>query len=170
MDGNLDLTNYFWMPSSIMQSVAAIYALFVAIFVLSIQNNQRSISLIGDLLKPPFKLVSYVIAITIDFNGFVLFIFSFCKPIELEVNILYSGSLISLFSSLIAIMYFSFWMISTAGGLNTHKEVLNNLSQGKGIEACYLSLGTDANMWYLKSEDQKNKSIELYFLENASAN
>lgn len=72
MNGDQNLSNYFWIPSSIMQSVTAIYALFIAFFVLSIQNNQKSISLIGDLLKPPFKVVSYVIAITIYFNGLVV--------------------------------------------------------------------------------------------------
>ena len=146
-----------------METIAALYALFIAVLVLSIQkNNQKATSLIGDLLKPPFKFVSYTIAITIYFNGFVLFIFSFYKPIGLEISVLYFGSLISLFSSLIAIIYFSFWIISTVTGLNTHEEMLYNLSQGRDIEACYLSLSTDADKWDLISENQKNKDIELY--------
>lgn len=170
MDEDLDLANYFWMPSSIMQSVAAIYALFIAIFVLSIQNNQRIISLLGDMLKPPFKVVSAIVAITIYSNGFVLFIFSHYKPIELEVNILYYSSLFSLLVSLIAIVYFSFWMISTVAGLNTHDEILYNLSQHKNIEECYRSLWTyvdiDADYsirvanWNLKLDGEKNKVIE----------
>lgn len=174
--GKQDLGNYFWMPSSIMQSVAAIYALFVAVLVLSIQNNQKIISLIGDLLKPPFKMVSYIVATTIYFNGLLLFIFSFRKPTELQVSSLYSISLISLLVSLIAIVYFSIRMISTVAGLKTHEETLYNLSQGKDIEACYSALDLDGDYslltskWFLKSVDKQNKEIEyiVRLLEHGS--
>jgi hypothetical protein len=170
MNGDQDLTNYFWMPSSIMQSVAAIYALFIAVFVLSIQNNQQIISLLGDLLKPSFKVVSAVVATTIYFNGLVLFIFSHYKPIEFEVNILYFGSLISLLVSLIAIVYFSFWMISKVAGINTQKETLYNLTQGENIKECYLLVKTCYNTsdrqfnsfeWSLKSDNEKKIIIEI---------
>lgn len=175
-----NLGNYLWMPSAIMQSVAAIYALFVAIFVLNIQNNQRIISLLGDKLKPPFKVVSIIVAATIYFNGLVLFIFGRYKPIELEVNILYYSSIFSLLVSLIAIVYFSFWMISTVG-LNTYDEMLYNLSQSKNIEECYTSLNiyvgieADCNTrltnWNLKTEDEKKKFIEYFklLLENGTS-
>jgi hypothetical protein len=172
MDGNLDLTNYFWMPSSIMQSVAAIYALFVAILVFSIQSNQnnnRVISVLGDMLKPRFKIATAVVVFTIYFNGLILFIFSHYKPIELEVDFLYFASLILLFICLIVIVYTSFWMISDVAGLKTNKEVLYNLDQRGDIEEFYLLVKTsytdernqfDYNKWILKPEDDKKRIIE----------
>jgi len=45
---NLILDNYFWMPSSIMQSTAAMFALLIAVFVLVIQNNQNVVVFNGD--------------------------------------------------------------------------------------------------------------------------
>lgn len=169
-------SDYFWMPSAIMQSVAAIYALFVAIFVLSIQNNQRTTILLGDEFKPRFKTVSAIVATTIYFNGFVLFIFSHYEHIDLEVNILYYSSLFSLLVSLIAIVYFSSRMIS-AIGLNTYNEISYNLSHSKNIEEysknreeCYKSLiayidieGPNNHiLWSVKPEDEK-KIITKYF-------
>jgi hypothetical protein len=165
-----NLNNYFWMPSSIMQSVAAIYALFVAILVMSIQNNQKVVSLIGDMLKPRFKIATSIVAFTIYFNGLVLFIFGHYKPIDSEVGVLYFLSLISLFVSLIVIVYTSFWMISTVAGLNTQDEILDNLSQGKDIEACYLALDLDIDKWFIKPKDQQDKEIKiiLKLLENGT--
>lgn len=166
--------NYFWIPSAIMQSVAAIYALYVAIFVLSIQNNQKTIILLGDELKPRFKTVSAIVATTIYFNGFVLFIFSHYKHIDLEVNILYYSSLFSLLVSLISIVYFSTGMIS-AVGLNTYNERSYNLSHSKNIEEysknrekCYRSLiayidienPNNHMLWNVKPEGEKEIIIK----------
>lgn len=173
MNENLNLNNYFWLPSAIMQSIAAIYALFIAVLVLSIQSNQKTISLMGDMLKPPFKVVSTAVAVTIYFNGFVLLIFSNFKPVHLEVNILYYGSLLSLLVSLISIIYFSFWMITNVTGLKTHEEMLCTLTQGEDIETCYSALDIEGdlatyrgmpdtiiNKWSIKSPVQQHKEIE----------
>jgi hypothetical protein len=178
-----NLSNYFWMPSSIMQSVAAIYALFIAILVLSIQNNQKTVSLIGSILKPRFKITTVVVAITIYFNGLVLFIFSHYKPIDLEVSILYFLSLVSLFVSLIAIVYTSFWMVSSVAGLNTDEETLYNLNRREKIKDVYLALDflNDQGIlndqdylrtnWSLKSTEQQNREIQyiIRILKNGTS-
>jgi hypothetical protein len=156
-DGNLN--NYFWMPSSIMQSVAAIYALFIAVFVLIIQNSQKSASIIGDLLKPPFRITTTIVAFTIYYNGFSLFIFNSFDSIN-EVEYWCFGSLILLFSSLIAIVYVSYWMISTVGGLNTFEERMSDLNQGKNIDKYFSEIDLDASKWPFKTEKQRSNEMQ----------
>ncbi|WP_231585410.1 HEAT repeat domain-containing protein [Methanosarcina sp. WWM596] len=105
-----------------MQSVAAIYAVFVAIFALSLQHNKKNISLAADVLKPPFKNVSCNIVVIMYFNGLILLILSFYNPLELKIKILLFGSLVSLLISLVVIMNSSFHILTNVAGLITNDE------------------------------------------------
>lgn len=69
---NNDLGNSFWLPSTIMQSIAAMYAVFIAIFLLTIQQNQMKLSSVADVLKPAFKHVSYIIFTCVFLNGLII--------------------------------------------------------------------------------------------------
>jgi hypothetical protein len=138
-----DLGNYFWMPSSIMQSAAAIYGLSIAVFILAIQYNQKDIRLLSKQLRPLFVFVSFVVAFTIYYNEFVLFILSYYKPIKLEVNILCFGSLISLPICIFATFFASYWMVSKVAGLKTPGEIILNLYRYKNMEKCNFELNTE---------------------------
>ncbi len=168
---SIDLTNYFWMPSSIMQTIAAMFALLIAVFVLIMQKNPSVVVFSGDILKPQFKKATYAVAFTIYFNGVVLFIFNHYKPTITAVALLSGFSLCLLVVSLIEIVITSIRVMSTCG-LNTHSETMYLLSQGKNIEVCYQALDLHESLLDIKTKENQDKEIEIIskLLEVGSAN
>jgi hypothetical protein len=147
-DVSIKHDNYFWLPSAIMQSIAAVFALFIAVFVLSLQRHQRKISSVVDALRPPIEFVSRIIIITMYFNGLVIFIINFYNPSESKLKFLLFGSLVSLIMSLILIVFYSFRLLKNVAGLKTSDEKLDEIDQvNKTLP------------W--KSEDEKKKIVEL---------
>ncbi|WP_440946777.1 HEAT repeat domain-containing protein [Methanosarcina sp. T3] len=126
--GTESMNNYFWVPSTVMQSIAAVYAVFIAIFALSLQRNLDSIHSIANRLKPPLKIVSYTAVGSIYLNGLMLIIFSLHSPSELKIELMLFTSLLSLVASLIAIVYLSMEMLSDVSGLKTSSEKFTYLS------------------------------------------
>ncbi|TFH05770.1 MAG: hypothetical protein E4H06_00880 [Methanosarcina sp.] len=126
--GTGSMNNYFWVPSTVMQSIAAVYAVFIAIFALSLQRNQDSIHSIANRLKPPLKIVSYTAAGSIYLNGLILLIFSLYSPLEVKIKLMLFTSLLSLVASLLAIVYLSLEMLSDVSGLKTSSEKFAHLS------------------------------------------
>jgi len=124
-----ELQNKYWLPSTVMQSVAAIYAVFIAIFILTIQRHQIKISSVANVLKPQFELVSYIIITVLWFNGLILSCLSYFDFEESKVNILLILSSISLFVSLFAIVNFSFKILSNKAGLITPEEFLIQIEE-----------------------------------------
>lgn len=118
----------FWLPSTVMQSVAALYAVFIAIFILSLQSNRESTNSIANRIKPPLKMVSYTAAGTIYFNGLILIVFSFGSFSEAKMKVLLVSSLISMVLSLLAIVYTSINLLSNVSGLKTSSEKLVYIS------------------------------------------
>ncbi|HPS90220.1 MAG TPA: HEAT repeat domain-containing protein, partial [Methanosarcina vacuolata] len=118
----------FWLPSTVMQSVAALYAVFIAIFILSLQSNSDSTNSIANRIKPPLKMVSYTAAGTIYFNGLILIVFSFGSFSEAKMKVLLVSSLISMVLSLIAVVYTSINLLSNVSGLKTSSEKLAYIS------------------------------------------
>jgi HEAT repeat protein len=118
----------FWLPSTVMQSVAALYAVFIAIFILSLQSNRDSTNSIANRIKPPLKIVSYTAAGTIYFNGLILIVFSFGSFSEAKMKLLLIFSLISMVLSLLAIVYSSMNLLSNVSGLKTSSEKLSYIS------------------------------------------
>ncbi|KKF99466.1 hypothetical protein [Methanosarcina mazei] len=116
--GTESMNNYFWVPSAVMQSIAAVYAVFIAIFALSLQRNQDSIHSIANQLKPPLKIVSYTAAGSIYLNGLVLIIFSLYSPSEVKIKLMLFTSLLSLVASLVAIVYLSLEMLRICHKIN----------------------------------------------------
>ncbi|AKB76086.1 hypothetical protein MSLAZ_2825 [Methanosarcina lacustris Z-7289] len=126
--GTGSMNDYFWVPSTVMQSIAAVYAVFIAIFALSLQRDQDSIHSAANRLKPPLKIVSYTAAGSIYLNGLILLIFSLYSPPEVKIKFLLFASLLSLVASLIAIVYLSLEMLSDVSGLKTSSEKFAHLS------------------------------------------
>jgi hypothetical protein len=124
-----DLSNYLWLPSSIMQSMSAIFALSIAVFILIIQKCQDDICTISSSIRTRFIFIYTAIGYTISYNGFVLFIFSYYKPVKYEIDFLYFISLISLPISLLVIAYISYWMTCKAAGLKTPEEIFKELEK-----------------------------------------
>lgn len=118
----------FWLPSAVMQSVAALYGVFIAIFILSLQNNRDSINSIANLIKPTLKIVSYTAAGTIYFNGLILIVFSLGEFSDSKMKFMLSASLISMVLSLIAIVYSSMVLLSDISGLKTSSEKYSYIS------------------------------------------
>lgn len=112
----------FWLPSAVMQSVAALYGVFIAIFILSLQNNRDSINSIANQIKPTLKIVSYTAAGTIYLNGLILIVFSLGAFSETKMKFMLFSSLISMVLSLIAIVYSSMILLSDISGLKTSFE------------------------------------------------
>ena len=107
----------FWLPSTVMQSVAALYAVFIAIFVLSLQSNRDNTNSIANRIKPPLKIVSYTSAGTIYFNGLILIVFSLGSFSEAKMKLLLFSSLVSMVLSLVSIVYSSMNLLSNVSGL-----------------------------------------------------
>jgi uncharacterized membrane protein len=102
-EGSGSSANTFWLPSAVMQSTAALYAVFIAIFILSLQNNRENINSIANRIKPTLKIVSYTAAGTIYFNGLILIVFSLGTFSAAKMKILLFFSILSMVASLIAI-------------------------------------------------------------------
>ncbi|WP_269848356.1 hypothetical protein [Methanosarcina horonobensis] len=118
-----------------MQSTAALYAVFIAIFILSLQNNRENINSIANRIKPTLKVVSYTAAGTIYFNGLILIVFSLGTFSEGKMKILLLFSLFSMVASLIAIVYSSMNLLSDISGLKTSSEKLTYISDlVRGLE------------------------------------
>lgn len=125
----LSSANCFWIPSSIMQSVAAIYAVFIAIFLLTFQRTEIKISSVADVLKPAFENVSYIIITTILFNGLLLFVLNYFNSFDTRIETILIFSLISLFISLFSIVSVSFKILSNTVGLKTPEEFLIQIEE-----------------------------------------
>jgi len=122
--GLQDSGKYIAFPSTVMQSVAAIYGMFIAIFLLIMQYNRKKLNSIATVLKPQFEIISYIIVTVLCFNGLILFSLSYYNLIESKIKILLILSLVSLVLSLLAIVSFSFQMLPNTAGLKTPKEML----------------------------------------------
>lgn len=125
----LSSVNSFWIPSSVMQSVAALYAVFIAIFLLTFQRNEIKISSVANVLKPAFENVSYIIITTICFNGLLLFVLNYFDHFDSRIEILLIFSLISLFISLFSIAFVSFKILSNTVGLKTPEEFFMQIEE-----------------------------------------
>jgi len=154
------MNNYFWVPSTVMQSIAAVYAVFIAIFALALQRNLDSIHSIANRLKPPLKIVSYTAVGSIYINGLMLIIFSLHSPSILKIEFMLFTSLLSLVASLIAIIYLSMEMLSDVSGLKTSSEKYVHLShllrelEGRDSGQMELSAG-DSELCVLSLDDEK---------------
>lgn len=154
------MNNYFWVPSTVMQSIAAVYAVFIAIFALALQRNLDSIHSIANRLKPPLKIVSYTAVGSIYINGLMLIIFSLHSPSILKIEFMLFTSLLSLVASLIAIIYLSMEMLSDVSGLKTSSEKYVHLShllrelEGRDFGQMELSAG-DSELCVLSLDDEK---------------
>ncbi|MDQ1275465.1 MAG: hypothetical protein QG610_1039 [Euryarchaeota archaeon] len=155
-----NMNNYFWVPSTVMQSIAAVYAVFIAIFALALQRNLDSIHSIANRLKPPLKIVSYTAVGSIYINGLMLIIFSLHSPSILKIELMLFTSLLSLVASLIAIVYLSMEMLSDVSGLKTSSEKYSHLShllselEGRNSGKMELSAG-DSELCILSLDDEK---------------
>jgi hypothetical protein len=138
-----------------MQSVAATFGLFIAIFVLSLQHNSKKISSIVSILRPSFMIVSFIVLATLYFNGFVLFIISSAKPSDLNIEILLKGSLFSLILSLVSIIGGSYQVLAITTGFKSRNEKI-------------ISIDLDEMYWHRKSDSQRKKTVKSYIdlLEN----
>ena len=189
----LDSGNNFWLPSTVMQSVSAIYAIFIAVLVLSLQHNHRKISSVASLIKAPFENTSYIIYIVLCFNGLILFSLSYYNLIESKIKILLLLSLFSLILSLFLMVSFSFRILSNTAGLKTPEEILINIKEDeeklklyiepddeegknayyarKQIEEIYLSMSaqiddeTEKLNSYMDSESYKEEKIIESYIE-----
>jgi len=157
------MNNYFWVPSTVMQSIAAVYAVFIAIFALALQRNLDSIHSIANRLKPPLKIVSYTAVGSIYINGLMLIIFSLHSPSILKIEFMLFTSLLSLVFSLIAIIYLSMEMLSDVSGLKTSSsEKYSHLShllselEGRNSGQMELSAG-DSELCILSLDDEKTE-------------
>jgi FOG: HEAT repeat len=165
-----------------MQSVAAIYGIFIAIFLLTIQRSNVKISSVATVLKPLFETVSYIIITVLWCNGLILFSLSYYNLEESKVNNLLIFSLISLFVSLFAIIYFSFIILSNPAGLKTPEEFLIQIEKdedklklysktSKQIEGVVLSLikqkddDTDKLNSYMNSDAYKTVELIESYIE-----
>lgn len=92
-DVSIKHDTYFWLPSAIIKSIAAVFVVFITVFVLGLQRHQRKISSVVDALRTPFEYVSRIIIITMSFNGLVIFIINFYNPPELKLKFFYSSVL-----------------------------------------------------------------------------
>lgn len=154
------MNNYFWVPSTVMQSIAAVYAVFIAIFALALQRNLDSIHSIANRLKPPLKIVSYTAVGSIYINGLMLIIFSLHSPSILKIELMLFTSLLSLVASLIAIIYLSMEMLSDVSGLKTSSEkyahLSNLLSELEGRDSGQMELSAgDSELCILSLDDEK---------------
>lgn len=123
-----DSEGTFWLPSAVMQSIAALYGVFIAIFILSLQNNKENIHSLANRIKPPLKIVSYTAAGTIYFNGLILIVFSLDSLSESRMKFMLFFSLVSMILSLIAIVYSSMNLLSNVSGLKTSSEKFSYIS------------------------------------------
>lgn len=123
-----DSEGTFWLPSAVMQSIAALYGVFIAIFILSLQSNKESLHSLANRIKPPLKIVSYIAAGTIYLNGLIIIVFSLDALSESKMKFLLIFSLTSMVFSLIAIVYSSINLLSDASGLKTSSEKFTHIS------------------------------------------
>ncbi len=153
----------FWLPSAVMQSVAALYGVFIAIFILSLQNNRDSINSIANQIKPTLKIVSYTAAGTIYFNGLILIVFSLGAFSEIKMKFMLFSSLISMVLSLIAIVYSSMVLLSDISGLKTSSEkysyISNLLREHEGNPASLTKQNRKDTEFCIKALDDENPDV-----------
>ncbi|MGB9928720.1 MAG: HEAT repeat domain-containing protein [Methanosarcina sp.] len=154
-----DSEGIFWLPSAVMQSVAALYGVFIAIFILSLQNNKENIHSLANRIKPPLKIVSYTAAGTIYFNGLILIVFSLNTFSETRMKFMLFFSLVSMVLSLIAIIYSSMNLLSDVSGLKTSSEKFTYISN-------LLQLQQDKSIGPLQNEKDMNFCIRALDDEN----
>ena len=159
----------FWLPSAVMQSVAALYAVFIAIFVLSLQNNRDNINSIANRIKPPLKIVSYTSAGTIYFNGLILIVFSLGAFSETKMKFMLFSSLVSMVLSLLAIVYSSMNLLSDVSGLKTSSEkysYISNLLRGQeGNPANLMNQNQKDTEFCIKALDDENPEVRAIAAE-----
>lgn len=159
----------FWLPSAVMQSVAALYAVFIAIFVLSLQSNRDSINSIANRIKPPLKIVSYTAAGTIYFNGLVLIVFSLGSFSEAKMEFLLFSSLISMVLSLVAIIYSSINLLSNVSGLKTSSEKFSYISgllkEQEGNHVSAMKQSVKDMEFCIKALDDENPEVRAIAAE-----
>jgi len=114
-----------WLPSAIMQTVGALYAVFIAIFILTLKHLKEhdlldyeidsEIPYLSRSEKPPiikhFILLSVIIGATILGNGLFIFMFSITNPVVESIMSYLALSFISLISSVFYIFYISYILI-----------------------------------------------------------
>ncbi|MFZ2497763.1 HEAT repeat domain-containing protein [Methanosarcina sp.] len=153
----------FWLPSAVMQSVAALYGVFIAIFILSLQNNKDSINSIANQIKPTLKIVSYTAAGTIYFNGLILIVFSLGTFSTTKMKFMLSFSLVSMVLSLIAIVYSSMILLSDVSGLKTSSEkftyISNLLQEQEGNSSSLLKQSGRNTEFCIKAIDDENPEV-----------
>jgi len=150
----LNSGNNFWLPSTVMQSVAAIYAVFIAVLVLSLQRNPQKISSVASVLKTPFENTSYIIITVLFVNGLILFSFSNYNLIESKIRVMLIFSIVSLFVSLLAIVTFSFQILTNTAGLKTPEELLVQIEKDEDKLYCMVRRPPD------KLADEEITNIE----------
>lgn len=153
----------FWLPSTVMQSVAALYAVFIAIFILSLQSKKDSTNSIANRIKPPLKIVSYTSASTIYFNGLILIVFSLGSFSETKMQLLLISSLISMVLSLVAIVYSSMNLLSNVSGLKTSSEkfsyILNLLREQEGNPVSSVKQSEKDTQFCIRALDDENPEV-----------
>jgi HEAT repeat protein len=148
----------FWLPSAVMQSIAALYGVFIAIFILSLQSNKESLHSLANRIKPPLKIVSYIAAGTIYLNGLIIIVLSLDTLSESKMKFLLIASLISMILSLIAIVYSSLNLLSDVSGLKTSSEKFTHISNLLQLQhensGQFLQNGKDMNFCIRALEDE----------------
>jgi HEAT repeat protein len=159
----------FWLPSTVMQSVAALYAVFIAIFTLSLQSSRDNTNSIANRIKPPLKIVSYTAAGTIYFNGLILIVFSFGSFSEAKMRLMLFSSLVSMVLSLVAIVYSSMNLLSNVSGLKTSSEKFSYISDllggQEGNPVSSLKQSEKDTQFCIKALDDENPEVRAIAAE-----
>ena len=119
-----------WLPSAIMQTVGALYAIFIGIFIITLQHLERrdmldyeikELSGFIDLWpskKPSiikhFMYLSFIVAFTILCNGYFIHIFTIYEPVTGEsIKGVLALSLMSLLTVVGYVVFLSYALIET---------------------------------------------------------
>ena len=118
-----------WLPSAIMQTVGALYAVFIVIFILTLQHLEKHDmldyeikELSGFILwrskKPPiikhFMYLSFLVAFTISCNGYFIYLFTIHEPVTGEsIKGVLALSLLSLLTVVGYAVFLSYALIET---------------------------------------------------------
>lgn len=112
-----------WLPSAIMQTIGALFGVFIAIFIVMVKYRENMFKHDSDLRidhpyfkawrniifgKINFMKVSFVVYSTIIYNAFVLFALRSEMIIEVHINKFLFISLLSLVISILFIAAYSY--------------------------------------------------------------
>lgn len=121
-----------WLPSTIMQTIGALYGIFIAIFILVIQGlfkikeriEQKDIIQKFDLkikiLKNMFTILSYFVIVTELYNGMLVYFISDSIYEQFKYCLFISFILFALLITYI--IWFSYYMISFYISIGTEDE------------------------------------------------